>query len=331
MSYRVPSPAADSLIAWPADFGTRFTVFCDVEEEFDWRRPLDRDNRATTAVAALPATHRRFADRGAGLTCMVDHPVATDPAAIEALACVARDARSAIGAQLHPWVSPPFGEPVTPANSYAGNLPRELEAAKIDALTGALVAAFGKRPLAYRAGRYGIGPATIALLAERGYRLDSSVRAGYDYRADGGPDFGGIGNAAYRTGGLVEVPFSTVFSGPLRSGGSGLHRAAARVPHGPGLLARAGLLNRVSLTPEDMPIAEALAAVEVAVAAGQRLLAFSFHSPSLVPGHTPYVRDAADLVRFHRWWDAMLGRLDRLGVTHASLDEILAAADQSPG
>ncbi|WP_174292415.1 polysaccharide deacetylase family protein [Sphingomonas bacterium] len=331
MRYRVPPPGADSLVAWPANFGMRFTIFCDVEEEFDWSRPLDRANRSTRALAALPEAHRRFAERGAGLTCMVDHPVAVDPAAVEALGRVAADPRSAIGAQLHPWVTPPFDEVVTPANSYAGNLPCALEAAKIDALTEALTAAFGARPLAYRAGRYGIGADTIALLAERGYRLDTSVRAGYDYRADGGPNFGGIGNAAYRVGGLVELPFSTVFSGSLRRRGAALHRIAARLPHGPGVLARTGLLNRVSLTPEDMPIAEALTAVSVAVEEGQRLLAFSFHSPSLVPGNTPYVRDATDLAAFHRWWDAMLGRLAQLGVDHASLTEILAAADQPPG
>ena len=59
---------------------------------------------------------------------------------------------------------------------------------------------------------------------------------------------------------------------------------------------------------------------------GVRLLVLSFHSPSLVPGHTPYVRDAADLRRFWTWWGAVLARLDRLGVRAASLDEVLAAA-----
>ena len=326
MRYRVQPPAAGSLVAWPAGFGTRFTRVCDVEEEFDWSRPLDRANRSTSAIAALPAAHRRFAERGVGLTCMVDYPVAVDPAAAALLAAIAEDPRSAIGAQLHPWVTPPFDELVTPANSYAGNLPRALEAAKIDALSDALTAAFGARPQAYRAGRYGIGPATAALLAQRGYRLDSSVRARYDYRADDGPDFGGVGSAAYRLGDLIELPFSTVFTGALRRRGPALHRAAGRVPHGPGILARAGLLNRVSLTPEDMPIGEAIAAVSIAVGEGERLLAFSFHSPSLVPGNTPYVRDAADLAAFDRWWDRMLDHLDRLGVAPASLSQILAAA-----
>ncbi|WP_336297258.1 hypothetical protein [Sphingomonas sp. 7/4-4] len=40
----------------------------------------------------------------------------------------------------------------------------------------------------------------------------------------------------------------------------------------------------------------------------------------------PYVRDAADLVAFHRWWDAVFGLLARLGVAPASLAELLDAA-----
>lgn len=328
--YGLPSPDAAALVRWPAWFGTRFTVFCDVEEEFDWRAPLDRAQRSTRAMAAFPDAHRRFADLGIGLACMVDHPIACDRASVDILARALEDKRSTIGTQLHPWVNPPHEEAVSPANSYAGNLPQALEAAKLDALTAAITAAFGRPPRAYRAGRYGIGPATATLLAERGYRIDSSVRAGYDYSADGGPDFTAVGSAAYRSGGLVELPLTTVFTGLLRRRGAPLHRTLGRLPHGRGLFARTGLLNRVALTPEDMPLDETLAAVDVAIGEGARLITFSFHSPSLAPGNTPYVRDAADLARFHDWWRAVAERLVRLGVAYASLDEIIAAADQ-PG
>ncbi|PMZ78898.1 WalW protein, partial [Pseudomonas sp. FW306-2-11AD] len=81
------------------------------------------------------------------------------------------------------------------------------------------------------------------------------------------------------------------------------------VPKGRGLFARTHLLARVALTPEDMPQHDALEAIAVAVGEGVRLLNFSFHSPSLVPGHTPYVRDAADLAAFYGWWEAILSDL----------------------
>ena len=327
--YRVPAPAPARLIDWPGSFGTRFTVFVDVEEEFDWSAPPARDRHATTAMAAFPAAHRRFADRAVPLTCMVDHPVATDPRSVDILAQVLADGRSTIGVQLHAWVTPPYDEALTAVNSYAGNLPHALEAAKIDAMTHAIRIAFGIAPLAYRAGRYGIGAATLGMLVARGYRIDSSVRARYDYSADGGPDFSAVGPGAYRDDGMIELPLTTVFTGAARRGGAGLYRALSRVPHARGLFARAGLLSRIALTPEDMPIADALAAIDVAVGEGVRLLNLSFHSPSLVPGHTPYVRDAADRRRFDQWWDKVLDRLDRLEIASASLADIIAAADRA--
>lgn len=92
------------------------------------------------------------------------------------------------------------------------------------------------------------------------------------------------------------------------------------------MLARTGLLSRVPLTPEGVLLAEALEAVRHAADDGTAVLNFSFHSPSLVPGHTPHVRDAADLARFHAWWDGMLALLDQLGVRSVSLADLLAAA-----
>jgi hypothetical protein len=323
--YRVPAPAPGSRIAWPDSFGTRFLVFVDVEEEFDWRAPLDPRNRATTALAAFPGAHRRFADYGTGLACMVDHPVASDPRILDMLGTALDDSTSEIGAQLHAWVTPPYAPPA-PGDSYPGNLPHALEAAKLDVLTALLRSVFGRSPRVYRAGRYGIGPETLALLAARGYRIDSSMRARYDYSADLGPDFTQVGSAAFRSGQIIELPLTTVFTGATRRFGPRLYDALGRVPHGRGIAARTGLLQRVALTPEDMPIDDALEAVTVAVGEGDRLLSFSFHSPSLMPGHTPYVRDADDLRAFWQWWDRMFARLRDLGVTATTIGEILAAS-----
>ena len=324
--YRPAVPARTQRVVWREGFGQRFTVFVDVEEEFDWDAPIDRSRHATTAMAAFPAAHRAFAARGVALTCLVDYPIVSDPAAVELLRAVAADGRSEIGTQLHPWVNPPFTETLTPATSYAGNLPPESEAAKLTVLTDAIAAAFGSRPRAYRAGRYGIGPATHGLLEERGYLVDSSIRPGYDYRANGGPDFSRIGSEPYRAGRLLELPLTTLYTGRLRRRGAAMYRALGRVPYARGVASRLGLVSRIALTPEDMPLADALEAVTVAAGEGVALLNFSFHSPSLVPGNTPYVRDAADLRAFHGWWAAMLDRLDRLGVANASLGEILENA-----
>ncbi|MBD8470921.1 polysaccharide deacetylase family protein [Sphingomonas sp. CFBP 8765] len=322
--YRLASPPEP--IVWRPSFGPRYTLFVDVEEQFDWNAPFERSGHSTSAMAAFPEAHARFREQGVALTCLVDYPIVDDPAAVEILRDVGADGRSEIGAQLHPWVNPPFGEPLTPAMSFAGNLPEGLEAAKLRFLTDAIATAFGRRPRAYRAGRYGVGPDTVATLTALGYRLDSSVRPGYDYSAEGGPDFSSSDSRPCRRGALLSVPLSTLYVGALRGHGAGLYRALGRVPYARGVASRLGLLSRIALTPEDMPIGAALEAVTIAVGEGVELLNFAFHSPSLVPGNTPYVRDAADLRAFHDWWSAMLTRLDRLGVRNASLDEILENA-----
>ena len=91
--------------------------------------------------------------------------------------------------------------------------------------------------------------------------------------------------------------------------------------------ARTGLLARVALTPEDMPVADALEAVRIALGEGVAILNFSFHSPSLAPGHTPYVRDAADLAAFFGWWDKVLGLLAERGARAITFDAVVMAAD----
>ena len=315
-----------SRIEWPADFSFRFAVFIDVEEEFDWRRPPDRSARSTRAMTAFPSMHRRLVERGVAPICMIDYPIATDPASIDLLSCVAEDPRSAIGTQLHPWVNPPYAIESAPGDSFAGNLPIALEEAKLRLLTDTIESGFRTRPLIYRAGRYGIGPNTPMLLANLGYRIDSSVRARYDYRADGGPDFRDHDAHARQSGPIVELPLTTMFVGHAGAQGPALYNGSGRFLRS--FMARTGLLERIALTPEGMPIDRAIAAVDAALAEDVRLLIFSFHSPSLQPGNTPYVRTTGDLQRFHYWWTQMLDALERRGIRNASLNEILTTLDK---
>jgi hypothetical protein len=321
-------PRANDYIALPESFGRRFTVFSDTEEEFDWSKPRSRDNRSTTHMAAMPDLQERFRRRGVKCVHLIDHPIATDPKSVAMLREWLERDEISVGTQLHPWVNPPHEEEVNTFNSFVGNLPIPLEQAKIDNLTEAIEIAFGRRPIVYRAGRYGVGANTARLLAEAGYEADVSVRAFHDYSDEGGPDFSGIRPFPFRVGGgdLLELPLSTAYVGLLRAMGGAAYRVASRLPHGRGLLYRTGLLNRVPLTPEGVPIEEALAAVRALIADGVRWFSLSFHSPSVEPGHTPFVRTADDLRDFHAWWDTMFDFFEREGIAPASIEETIAAA-----
>jgi hypothetical protein len=234
-------PPERAYIRLPDSFGRRFTIFCDTEEEFDWAKPRRRDNRATTHMRAMPDLQERFRRRGVAPVYLVDHPIATDPASVAMLREWLERGECAIGTQLHPWVNPPHDEEVTTFNSFAGNLPKALERAKIDDLTGTIESGFGRRPIVYRAGRYGVGPNTAGLLEEAGYRADVSVRALFDYSGEGGPDFSHVKPSPYRigNGALVELPLSAAYIGRLRAWGRGLYapppgcRAAAACCRGP--------------------------------------------------------------------------------------------------
>ena len=322
-------PPAIARASLPPEFGRRFLVFVDTEEEFDWSRPLRRDATSTTAIAAIPEAHRRFRDHGVAPTYLVDYPVADSDRCVAWLRPLLEAGECAIGAQLHPWVNPPFVEALTAANSFAGNLPRDLEAAKIATLAARIEQSFGRRPEIFRAGRYGVGSNSADLIEEAGFRLDVSTRPLFDYRAEDGPGFPVHPIWPWWAGPrgtLLEMPLTSAFTGRWRGMADRLYAPAGRVPFARSVLARAGLLNRVALTPEGIPVAEALDAIRTLLAEGVGLFSLSFHSPSLVPGNTPYVRDAADLARFWAWWEAVLTLFAKEGVAAARPEELVEAA-----
>ncbi|HEY1604725.1 MAG TPA: WalW protein [Allosphingosinicella sp.] len=317
------APAEGCEAAFPADFGRRFIVFGDAEEEFDWGAPLSRESTSTEASAALPVATRFFGEHGVVPTYVCDWPVVSNPGSAAALLAMAEADACDVGAHLHPWVNPPHQEEVTQANSFAGALPEPLEAAKLRLLTEKIVALTGRRPIAYRAGRYGVGRNTARLLQELGYRLDASVRARFDYSNEGGPDFTLYPITPFWVGeDLLELPLTTCLGGAFGRRWPELTRSDRL--RGP--LARSGLLNRIPLTPEGVPLAEARRAVEHLLDEGHFLFSLSFHTPSVVPGHTPYVRDAEDLRAFWAWWDGLFDLFARHNVTPVRSGDIYAAA-----
>lgn len=323
----VPGPA--DRVRFPAGFGPRFVVTVDTEEEFDWAKPFERFGHALTHVPWLGRFQAFCEDMDVVPVYLVDYPVACDTRVIDVLGTAVATGRAEIGVQLHPWVSPPHDEDINVHNSYAGNLPPALERAKFDGLRRTVEAAFGQPAQIYRAGRYGVGANTARIIAEGGIAIDSSVRARFDYRGEGGGNFRDHPVHPWwidRAAGLFELPLSTLYCGLLRRQGGWLYHALWRVPRMRGVLARLGLLERVPLTPEGVDAAAALRAIDAALADHLPVLVFSFHSPSLRPGNTPYVRDEAALDALYAWWRTVIAHLRQRGVAPATLAQIIAAA-----
>lgn len=324
----VEMPAQGSAALFPSGFGQRVLLTVDTEEEFDWNSPFRRDGHGLSHIAAIPRFQAFCESLGVVPVYLVDWPIVQDARAVEIIGDAVRRGVAEVGVQLHPWVNPPFEEVVCERNSFAGNLPPALEAAKFIALRDAIEAAFGAAPLIYRAGRYGLGPHTANLLKAAGIRIDTSVRSLFDYTPKGGPDYSHYPLTPYWVDDarqLLELPVTSVYTGPLRQFGPLLHRAQRHIPTFFSGFSRLGLLERIALTPEGVSADEALRGIDIAVNSGLPVLVLSFHSPSLAPGHTPYAKTPAAIEALYHWFEVVYADLAQRGVRPTRVAEIIAA------
>lgn len=291
------------------------TVVVDTEEEFDWSKPFSRNSVGVTSIAAQPLMHERVFDHhGVVPTYVIDWPVATTPSAVEVLKRLMQEGKCEIGTHLHPWVSPPYTEEVNAFNSYAGNLPRELEFEKIRQLTQAITDNFGQAPVVFKAGRYGVGPHTSDILSELGYCVDASVVPFTAMTSDGGPDFSKHGADPFWFGEngkrMLELPATAGYAGTLHAHGPRLHAwlqsPALRSVRAPGIASRLGVLERIKLSPEGYSLNELKSLTRCMVSSGTRFFGLTYHSPTLVPGHTAYTRTPEDREQFIATLDAYL-------------------------
>ena len=210
-------------------------------------------------------------------------------------------------------MNPPFVEQVSRHNSYVGNLPTALEYEKARRLTDIIGEGLGVQPLMFRTGRFGAGLRTGDILKRLGYQVDSSLSVcwppeGTDWQR-GLWSFSARPHWIDRERTLMEIPASAALVGRLaerhgtRLAPAVFHPLMQRLPVG-AALARLGLLERIRLSPEGMTIEEARRLVRHMVAAGHRVFVVTYHSPSLEPGNTPYVRSEEDVQRLLDWLDA---------------------------
>ncbi len=317
-------------------------VSLDTEED-NWNR--SRTDVTVKNIRELPRLARLFDGLGVRPTYFTTYQVAIDPGAAAVLRDVGAESRGEIGAHLHPWNTPPLTEQFLPRNSMTKNLPVDLQLAKIRTLTTTLHGAFGRKPLAFRTGRYGVGPDTIAALAACGYGVDSSVSPFISLEAvDDGPTFVGAPVRAYRLaphrdvreravngeGRIVEMPLSYGFNrGPFpvwdrvrRT----LEASPWRWLRLPGLASRLGLGRRLSLSPEVHSAPDMLTLSARLLEHGVRQLHMSWHTPSLTPGLSPFATTAADVDRLYGTIEAYLDGLAGLtSFVFATVSEAAAA------
>lgn len=304
--------SADDIVRFPASLPPKVICIVDAEEEFDWSSPFASSNNSVTTIraqASAQAIYRRF---NLVPTYAVDYPVASQQEGYKPLRQFADAGQCEIGAQLHPWVTPPHEEVVNEENSFACNLSYDLQSRKMEALKKAIKQNFGVEPRLFRTGRYGAGPDTPRLLSEFGFDIDCSVLPGPAITSSS-PDYSNAPSQPYWLDPdrrVLEIPVTAGAIGPLRNFESAANRSLtsslSKRAKLPAILSRVGLLSRVRISPEGHSLTEAMDLTRTLLRTGQRIFAISYHSPSLEPGRTPYTRNQRDVERFLDWIERYL-------------------------
>ncbi len=264
----------------------------------------------------------------------------------ETLAHWAREGTCEIGAHLHPWTNPPFrgGADVVDFDrseypGYPSELPLESFRAKMEVLTGLIVAKTGRAPRSYRAGRWGFCKEHVPILRELGYTVDCSVtphvdRRGFKGVAEGGPDFRGAPVVPYElsaddicasgSSGLLEVPVTIVHTQRLMRESPRVRESFEHLRRVPGV----SLLNRaLKLEPTwfrpypSMSKRRFRQVYDVAVEMGLPCLEMMFHSSELMPGGSGSFPTAGSIERLFAMLESTFAFLAQKGCTGVTLGD----------
>lgn len=168
---------------------------CDKGKGWLTKRPMSFDGVHEGIVNRLQPL---FARHGAKPTYLVSPEVLREPRCVEALGKL--EGSCELGTHLHGEYAEPGASDPARTRAFQRDYPPEIERAKLTYLTDLFIRAFGHQPVSFRAGRFGIGPASIGILESLGYAVESSVTPHMDWSSAGaeGLDFEGAPTQPYR-------------------------------------------------------------------------------------------------------------------------------------
>ncbi|HLG06906.1 MAG TPA: hypothetical protein VI383_12255 [Gemmatimonadales bacterium] len=313
-------------------------VTIDTEED-EWGQ-FSAPRFGARNIRRIPELQELFDRFGVTPTYLVTHQVANNEEAVRILEPIASAGRCEIGAHCHPWNTPPFRWPSDETHSMLHRLPPEAQFEKIRALKETLRMNLGQTPVSFRAGRFGFDDSVAVNLLRLGFRVDTSVTPLLSWTEFGGPEYDEdypdcfwLRFGAEAPGRLLEVPCTVGFlqRSPVRANARLqsvrasplLHRLRAQ-----GVLEFLGIINKVWLCPEKTPLADMVALSRRRVRDDAAILNLMFHSVSLEPGLTPFVRDERDrrdlLGRIRRYLEFCRSR----GVLSRRLDAVSVLTDE---
>lgn len=315
-------------------------VTIDVEED-NWG--FHGSELSVENIRKIPVLQNLFDRYGVRPTYLVTYPVASCGWAAGILSRIQADGGCEIGAHLHPWNTPPLQEERTEKNSMLKNLPYELQAAKLSTLTEKITGVFGRPPRSFRAGRWALGRDTVKALMRHHYLTDCSVTptVSWLHHGEGSAYENPVtepywldpeGQNRQDTASILEVPATIGFNRwPFELFSrihAGLQHDWLRFMRPIGVMHHSGLLRKIWLSPEVSSTADMIVLSRTMIRNGLRHFNLNFHSTTLLPGKSPFVKSQRDLEHFYRKIETLLEYLlSEARVTSLTLSEVRQRLD----
>lgn len=284
-------------------------IVIHTEEEFNWSSGFYQSNSHVTHGDKLIVFCEKIIALGAKITFALDYAFVDSQDGIKVIEHFKTKHPDHIefATHLHPWVNPPNigdDDQVSNFDSYPGNLSKQQEFNKLQRLTDKVRDICGKAPVTYLAGRYGIGENTLNTLATLGYQTDVSISPFTDFSHQEGPNFCAFNNKTFERGGLQHQPHTTAIVSlfPFVERWFNNHPEQFEILQKNGLnriLLKLLRVKRQRLSPEGFPLKDLKRITETQLKLGHNKLIFSFHSPSVQAGLTPYVTDEKQAIEFY--------------------------------
>jgi hypothetical protein len=312
-------------------------LFITIDVEEDAWGVYEERTPTVNNVARIPNLQTLFNRFRAIPTYLINYPVVRDETARDILLEIFNKGQCEIGTHCHPWNTPPFDEEISVTNSMLCNLSNGLIYKKVKTLHDEIINRLGLVPISFRAGRSGFGPNVARCISELGYRIDSSVLPFCDLRDQSGPDFSNAPTSPYwftaddrpgksDDGMILEVPPSRGFFKKNFRSAARFRRWILNAPvqiHLLGILDRLHLINFRSIDPEMNSGPDMVHLAQTLIGTGHSFLNMCFHSTSLLPGCSPFVRNEGELHKFLGKIEAFLDFASKDGIVFSPLKTAL--------
>ena len=289
-------------------------VFITIDTEEDTWDKYSTIHNPVDNIVHLPMLQDIFDRYGAVPTYLIDWPVIINNHSRHILQGLIDRGQCEIGTHCHPWNTPPFEEQLNNYNSMLCNLPYELIMKKITTLHSRIISELKITPVCFRAGRYGFDSMVAQSILKLGYQVDSSVSPFSNWTVYDGPDFSNALTHIYRfdpedilrpktDGCLLEAPPSIGFLQKNFRLSNSIRKWIIKRPfsffHLLRILDTLRIINFRWLSPELCSGSDMIRLSEYFINSGHNFLNMSFHSTSLLPGKSPFIRNQDQLDMFY--------------------------------